>query len=80
MTGRRNGTELWRQAKANGFRGSLRVIAEWAIRRRRADKADAESLHRVPSARTIARLLPTGRDTLSKSQTVTVKTATAARW
>ena len=71
MTGCRNGAELWRQAKANGFRGSLRVFAEWATRRR-AEKADAESLRRVPSARTIARLLTTGRETLSKSETVTV--------
>jgi transposase len=35
-------------------------------------KADAESLHRVPSARTIARLMTTGRDTLTKSETVTI--------
>lgn len=70
--GQRNGADLWRRLRALGFRGSLRVVPEWATRRRRADKADAESLHRVPSARAIARLMTTGRDTLTKSETVTI--------
>jgi transposase len=35
-------------------------------------KADAENLQRIPSARTIARLMTIGRDTLSKAETVTV--------
>lgn len=70
--GCRNGAELWRRLTAQGFRGSLRVVSEWATRRRRAEKADAENLQRVPSARTIARLMTTGRDTLSKAETVTV--------
>ncbi|WMT78935.1 ISL3 family transposase [Bradyrhizobium sp. Ash2021] len=68
----RNGADLWRCLKARGFRGSLRVVAEWATRRRRAEAADDKSLQRVPSARTIARLMTTGRDTLSKSETVTI--------
>jgi transposase len=55
-----------------GFRGSLRVVGEWATRRRRAEKADAENLQRIPSARTIARLMTIGRDTLAKAETVTV--------
>jgi transposase len=71
-TGQRNGADLWRRLKVLGFRGSVRVVTEWATRRRRAEKADAESLHRVPSARTIARLMTTGRDTLSKSETITI--------
>jgi transposase len=33
---------------------------------------DAESLQRVPSARTIARLMTVGRDTLSKAETLLV--------
>jgi len=33
---------------------------------------DAQTLRRVPSARTIARLMTNGRDTLSKSETVTI--------
>ena len=68
----RNGTELWRRLTARGFRGSLRVVGEWATRRRRAERADAENLQRIPSARTIARLMTIGRDTLSKAETVTV--------
>ena len=68
----RNGAELWRRLTARGFRGSLRVVGEWATRRRRAEKANAENLQRIPSARTIARLMTIGRDTLSKAETVTV--------
>ena len=37
--GAHNATELWRRAKEQGFRGSLRVVGEWATRRRRAEKA-----------------------------------------
>ena len=68
----RNGAELWRRLKGKGFRGSLRVVTEWATRRRRAEKAEAQSLRQIPSARTVARLLTIGRDTLSKSETITV--------
>lgn len=67
-----NAAELWRRLKAHGFRGSLRVVGEWATRRRRAEQADARSIQRIPSARTIARLMTTGRDTLSKTETVTI--------
>lgn len=70
--GKRNATELWRQLRTQGFRGSRRVVSEWATRRKRADKADAEMLNRIPSARTIARLLTTSRDNLTKSETVTI--------
>jgi transposase len=48
------------------------VVTEWATRRRRAEKADSESLQRIPSAGTIARLTTIGRDTLSKVETVTI--------
>lgn len=58
--------------KAQGFRGSLRVIGEWATRRRRAEQANIERLQRVPSARTLARLLTTGRDRLTRTETLTV--------
>jgi transposase len=70
--GCRNAVELWRRLKADGFCGSLRVVGEWATRRRRAEEADAKSIQRVPSARIIARLMTTGRDTLSKAETVMV--------
>jgi transposase len=71
-TGSRNAAELWRCLKAQGFRGSLRVVGEWATRRRRAELADAGSIQRIPSARVIARLMTTGRDTLAKAETVTI--------
>jgi len=71
-TGCRNGAELWRRLTARGFRGSLRVVTEWATRRRRAEIADAEKLQRIPSARTLARLMSIGRDRLSKAETVMV--------
>ena len=69
--GRRNGCELWRDLKRRGFRGCLRVVGEWAGRRRRADKAES-GLGRAPAARTIARWLTTGRDRLTKAEAVTV--------
>jgi hypothetical protein len=62
---------LWRQLRKQGFQGSLRVVTEWASRRRQADKTD-NALTRAPAARTIARLLTIGRDHLSKSETVMV--------
>ena len=55
--GARNGAELWRRLKQQGFRGCLRVVSEWAARRRRADETDASALTRTPSARTLTRLL-----------------------
>jgi len=70
--GQRNGSELWRRLKSQGFRGCLRVVSEWAGRRRRAETADAEALARAPSARTIARLMTICRDNLSKSETATI--------
>ena len=71
-SGRRNGADLWRRLNQQGFRGSLRVVTEWATRRRGAERADAENLQRIPSARTIARLMTIGRDRLSKAETVTI--------
>lgn len=70
--GERNGTELWRQLRGQGFRGCLRVVTEWATRRRRSEKVTGDALSRAPAARTIARLMTIGRDSLSKSETVTV--------
>jgi transposase len=71
--GARNATAIWRRLKEHqGFRGSLRVIGEWATRRRRAEKAGADTLTRVPSARTVARLMTVGRDNLTKAESVIV--------
>ena len=47
------------------------MIGEWAARRRRAELASDRQLQRLPSARTIARMT-TGRDHLSRSDTITV--------
>jgi len=69
--GQRNATELWRCLRGKGFRGCLRVVSEWATRRRQAEKADS-ALTRAPSARTIARLMTIGPDDLSKAETITV--------
>jgi transposase len=73
-SGCRNGAELWRRLKATGFTGSLRVVTEWATRRRRSEQAIGSHLQKVPSARTIARMLTVGRDHLTKADTVTVTT------
>ncbi len=75
--GRRNGAELWRQLSQQGFRGSLRVVAEWATRRRRADKADIGDIKRTPSARTIARLMTVGRDGLSTDSAPSASSSSA---
>jgi hypothetical protein len=70
--GCRNGAELWRLPKARDFRGSLRVVVEWATRRRRAERVSDRQLQKVPLARTIARLMATARDHMSKSDTVII--------
>lgn len=72
--GNRNGANLWRRLRASGFRGSLRVVSEWACRRRRVEKMDEAGLRRTPSARTIARLMITDRDALTKAETLTIAT------
>jgi hypothetical protein len=47
--GCRNGAELWRRLQTTtGFRGSLRVVAEWATRRRRAESTGCEESRRQP--------------------------------
>jgi hypothetical protein len=47
------------------------VVSEWATRRRRAEKASDQQLQKVPSARTIARLMTTARDHMSKADMIT---------
>jgi len=48
------------------------VVSEWATRRRRSEKASDQQLQKVPSARTIARLMTSARDHMSKADTVTI--------
>jgi transposase len=70
--GCRNGAELSRRLRAQGFQGSLRVVSEWRTRRQRAETATDQQLQKVPSARMIARLMTTARDHLSKADTITI--------
>jgi len=70
--GRRNGLALWRDLHAHGFLGCSGVVREWSSRRRRAERADPAALTRAPSARTIARLLTTSRERLSRADTLVV--------
>ncbi|HEY8611660.1 MAG TPA: ISL3 family transposase [Roseomonas sp.] len=71
-SGCRNGAELWRRLRDQGFQGSLRVVSEWTTRRRRADQMQTQGLQKAPSARTLARLMGMGRDHLTKADTMTV--------
>jgi transposase len=70
--GCRNGAELWRRLRAEGFRGSLRVVGEWATRQRRAEQATPSGTGKSPPARRIARLLTVGRDHLCRADAVLV--------
>ena len=62
--GCRVGAELWRRLRASGFAGSLRVVGEWATRRRRDDRLGQPAGPSL-SARTIARGLTVERDSAS---------------
>ncbi|MEH6788820.1 MAG: ISL3 family transposase [Paracoccus sp. (in: a-proteobacteria)] len=77
-SGCRNGAELWRRLRAEGFRGSLRVVGEWATRQRRAEQAVPTGTGKSPPARRIARLLTMGRNHLSRADAVQVARTEAA--
>jgi transposase len=67
--GCRNGAELWRRRRIQGFQGSLRVVAEWATRRRLDESSNpAGRVRKTPSARKIARLMTIERDQVTKDQ------------
>ena len=72
--GCRNGAELWRRLRSSGFRGSPRVVAEWATRRRRSENAGRDTLRKVPPARLLSRLMLSLRDQLTKEDAITVAT------
>lgn len=76
--GCRNGTELWRRLREDGFRGSLRVVGEWATRQRRAEQAMPRGMGKSPPARRIARLLTMGRAHLSRADALQVAQIEAA--
>ena len=60
-----NGAELWRRLRCEGFAVSLRVIGEWATRRRRDETAGGA--RRCPSSRALARTLSTSPELLSRA-------------
>lgn len=74
--GCRNGARLWRELRAQGYRGGMRSVVRWTTRRRREEGTGAADAIRsttawpVPSSRRCARMLGTPRDRLeSKEQT-----------
>lgn len=67
--GCRNGAALWRRLRDAGFPGGLRVVTEWATRRRRDD---ATAAPRCPSPRALARLLTLVRDKLTRTEAIIV--------
>jgi transposase len=60
-----------------GFTGSLRVVGEWATRRRHSEQAK-HHLSRTPSARRLARVMTVERTNLSKDDAVLVSAIEAA--
>ena len=72
ISGCHNGAELWRRLRASGFTGSLRVVAEWTTRRRRAESAGSQRLRKPPSARVLSRLLLIERDRLTQDEAITL--------
>lgn len=75
--GCRNGAELWRRLRGAGFGGGLRVVTEWATRRRRAEAAPTAAPRSCPSARAIACMMTLRRPDLSRDEAVTVATIEA---
>jgi transposase len=53
-----NGAQLWRELRAAGFRGGLRVVTEWATRQRLASRSGrVMSCFAAPPSRRVARML-----------------------
>ena len=71
-SGCRNGAELWRRIRADGFKGSLRVVTEWATRQRRVETSAWPTAGRRPAARKIAGMMTMGRNHLSRPDAVFV--------
>ncbi|MFL5287063.1 MAG: transposase [Rhodopila sp.] len=73
--GCRNGARLWREVRAQGYRGGERSVVRWATRRRREDTGAADAERRAvtwpaPSSRLCARLLSMPPDQLEARQRV----------
>jgi transposase len=72
--GCRNGAALWRAMKAVGFTGGLRVVTEWATRKRKEEGTATRDKRptKAPSARRIARMMTPDRDKVSSSTAGTI--------
>jgi transposase len=73
-SGTHNGAALWRELKLAGFVGGLRVVTEWASRKRKDEGTATRDKRpcKAPSARHIARMMTTDRDKVSKAAARTV--------
>ncbi len=71
--GCRNGAALWRSLRSGGFCGSLRVVAEWATRRRLSERPECLAGRLPPPARQLSRIMTMRRDHLSKADAVVVQ-------
>ena len=71
-----NVTEL--RLRASGFGGSLRVVGEWATRQRRVESAVLSGSGRCPPARSIAQLMTSACNHLSKADAVLARQIEAA--
>ena len=71
-SGCHNGAELWRRLRAVGFRGTLRVVTEWATRRRRTTGI-VGATQKLLSARAIARVMTRATDQRSKQDAAVVE-------
>lgn len=76
--GCRNGAELWRRLRKQGFSGSLRVVGEWTTRRRRSERSPAGPIERTPSARRLASLMTSGRTRLARAEAILVAAVESA--
>jgi transposase len=71
--GCRNAADLWRRLRVQGFAGSLRVVGEWATRRRRGERPDGAIASRLPPARSIAHAMLIRRDRLARAEATMVE-------
>jgi hypothetical protein len=72
--GCRHGAALWRAMKIEGFTGDLRVVTEWATRKRKEEGTETHDKRpgKAPSTRRIAQMMTTDRDKVSKTVARTV--------
>ncbi|WP_408904184.1 ISL3 family transposase [Rhodovastum atsumiense] len=72
--GCRNGAQLWRELRAQGYRGGMRSVVRWTTQQRRQEgTGEAETVRRIsawpaPSSRRCARILGTPPDRLDDTE------------